>query len=236
MVEIPTHHISPECIAMEAFCNRYLYQPITGDASQFRGHVWQPTGEDCNSLRERWAIINVCVIPTQGDRNCKICAFIQNKSDNLLVWVMRHGYLCYTYRIFWLNSMRPGNTYIYLNTLRPRQNGRHFADDIFNGIFFNENVWILIKISLKFVPKGPINNIPAWVQMMAWRWPGNKPLSETMMVRLKTHICITRPQWVNSLTPGRCSSNFKTVISEHVCYVHFLSISLQMNSTKHFRQ
>ena len=37
------------------------------------------------------------------------------------------------------------------------------ADDIFKRIFFNENVWILIKISLKFVPKGPINNIPALV-------------------------------------------------------------------------
>ena len=62
--------------------------------------------------------------------------------------------------------------------------------------FFNENVWTPIKISLKFVPKGPINNIPALVQIMAWRRPGNKPLSEPMMVRLPTHICVTRPQWV----------------------------------------
>ena len=38
------------------------------------------------------------------------------------------------------------------NTLRPRQNGRHFADDIFKWIFLNENVWIPIEISLKFVP------------------------------------------------------------------------------------
>ena len=69
-----------------------------------------------------------------------------------------------------------------VNTLRPRQNGRHCADDIFKRIFFNENVWISIKISLKFVPKGPINNIPALVQIMAWRRPGDKPLSEPMMV------------------------------------------------------
>ena len=45
----------------------------------------------------------------------------------------------------------------FVNSLRPRQNGRHFADDIFKCIFLNENVWIPIKISLKFVPKGPIN-------------------------------------------------------------------------------
>ena len=85
-----------------------------------------------------------------------------------------------------------------VNTLRPRHNGRHFADDIFKCIFSNENVWIPIKISLKFVPTGSINNIPALVQIMAWRRPGDKPLSETMMVRLLTHICVTRPQWVKS--------------------------------------
>ena len=45
-----------------------------------------------------------------------------------------------------------------LNTLRPRQNGRHFADDTFKHIFLNENVRISIKISLKFVPKGPTND------------------------------------------------------------------------------
>ena len=83
------------------------------------------------------------------------------------------------------------------NTLRPRQNGRHFPDDIFKWIFLNENVWISINISLKFVPRGPINNIPTLVQVMAWRRPGDKSLSEPMMVRLPTHICVTRPQWVN---------------------------------------
>ena len=81
----------------------------------------------------------------------------------------------------------------WVNTLRPRQNGRHFADDIFKCIFQNENVWIPIKISLKFVPKGPINNILALVQIMAWRRPGDKPLSEPMMVSLPTHICVARP-------------------------------------------
>ena len=83
-----------------------------------------------------------------------------------------------------------------VNTLRPRRNERHFADDIFKRIFFNENVWISNKISLKFVRTGPINNIPGLVQIIAWRRLSNKPLSEPMMVRLPTHICVTRPQWV----------------------------------------
>ena len=52
------------------------------------------------------------------------------------------------------------------------------------------------KKSLQFVHKGPINNIPALVQIMAWRLVGAKPLSEPMMVRLPTLICVTRLQWV----------------------------------------
>ena len=83
-----------------------------------------------------------------------------------------------------------------LNTLRPRQDGRDFPDDIFLCIFLNENEWHSIKISLKFVPKVPINNIPVLVQIMAWRRPGDKPLSEPMMVVLPTHTCGIRSQWV----------------------------------------
>ena len=89
-----------------------------------------------------------------------------------------------------------------LNSFRPRQNGRLFADDTFKRIFLNENIRISIKNSLKFVPKGLINNIPALVLIMAWRRPGYKPLSEPMLVRSLMHICVTRPQWVNSEGSG----------------------------------
>ena len=77
-----------------------------------------------------------------------------------------------------------------INTLRQR----HFPDDIFKCIFFNENVRISINISLKFVPKGPIKNIPALVQIMAWRRLGDKPLFEPMLVSLLMHVCVTQPQ------------------------------------------
>ena len=86
------------------------------------------------------------------------------------------------------------------NTLRPRQNGHHFAEDILKCIFLNENVWISHKISLNFVPKGPSNNIPLLVLIMAWRRSGDKPLSEPMIVFLPTHICVTQPQWVKYIT------------------------------------
>ena len=73
---------------------------------------------------------------------------------------------CSTHVGTWINGDDKNTE---LNTLRPRRNEQHFPDDIFKRIFFNENVWISMKISLKFVPKGPINNIPALVQIMDWR-------------------------------------------------------------------
>ena len=73
-----------------------------------------------------------------------------------------------------------------LNPSRPSQNVRHFTDDTLNRNFLNANFRISIKISLKLAPKGSIKNIPALVQIMAWRRPGDKPLSEQMMVSLLT--------------------------------------------------
>ena len=84
----------------------------------------------------------------------------------------------------------PVMEFLVINTLRVKQNGHHFADDIFKSIFLNENVEFSIKISLKFVPKDPINNIPALVQIMAWGRSGNKPLSEPMMAQFNyAYMC-----------------------------------------------
>ena len=87
-----------------------------------------------------------------------------------------------------------------VNTLRSKLNGRHFPDDIFERIFVNENEWILIKISLKFVPRGLINNIPALIPLGA----GGNAISEPINIGwpwLSTHTCksVARPLWVNFL-------------------------------------
>ena len=99
--------------------------------------------------------------------------------------------------IIWDNFITISN-YRPINTQRLRQIGRHFPDNIFKWIFFDANVWIFIKMSLKFVPQGPTNNMPALVQIMAWCWPGDKPLSEPMIISWLMHICVTWPQWVKS--------------------------------------
>ena len=57
------------------------------------------------------------------------------------------------------------------------------ADDIFKCIFLNENYRIPIQISLKFVPRSPIDNKPVLVQVLAWRRIDNKPLLELMLAQ-----------------------------------------------------
>ena len=99
----------------------------------------------------------------------------------------------------WLTLFGNGMTSLF-NTLRLRQNGRHFEDDIFNCIFLNENIWISIMISPRSVPKGPVNDMPALVQIMACHLDGVKPLSEPMRVSLPMHIHVTLPQWVKYVT------------------------------------
>ena len=77
-----------------------------------------------------------------------------------------------------------------INRLRPRQNSRHFPGDIFKWIFLNQNACISIQIPLKFAPRGPVKNIPALVQIMAWRRQG------------KEHIFVTWLRWVNLVYPS----------------------------------
>ena len=79
--------------------------------------------------------------------------------------------------------------------------GRDNMAAISRTTFSNAFSWMkmcefLFKISLKFVPNVPINNISALVWIMAWCQPGDKPLSEPIMVSFRTHICIIWPQRV----------------------------------------
>ena len=70
-----------------------------------------------------------------------------------------------------------------MNSFPPRQNERHYADDSFKRIFMNEKFCISIRISLKVVPNGLINNKLALIQVMAWRRTGDKPLTELLLTQ-----------------------------------------------------
>ena len=111
----------------------------------------------------------------------------------------------------------------------------NFADGIFKCIFLNENALSSLKISsFKFLPKFRINNIPALVQIMACHWPGDKPLSEPMMVNLRTHMCVTRPHWVKEENeeglklpaPSQC----REIIEMHIYHMYMYFMLVQNNS------
>ena len=92
-----------------------------------------------------------------------------------------------------------GHSYIrYINTSRLKPKNRRSPDDILKRIFLNESCIIVMKISLRFfVPRDPMNNIPAMVQIMAWHRKAASYYLKQWWLSLMTHICDTRPQWVN---------------------------------------
>ena len=113
------------------------------------------------------------------------------------------GKICKTQRF--LKTMS-AHTHLIYWPYRPYQTGTNEAETKWTT-FRRRQFWMLFlewkcmncdKNWLNFVPTGSINNIPALVQIMAWRRTGDKPLSEPMMVSLPTHICVTRPQWVKN--------------------------------------
>ena len=103
--------------------------------------------------------------------------------------------------------------------------------DIFQTTFSKAFSWIkMFDFRLIFrrslFPKGPINdNIPALVHIMTWRRSDDKPLYEPMVVSLITHICVTRPQWVNDFVWFLC---FKLCHSIDRWYLEKILVALQV--------
>ena len=95
------------------------------------------------------------------------------------------------------------------------------SQTMFSNAFSWMKMWISLQSSLKFVPKGLINNIPSLVQIMAWRQPGDKPLSEPMMVSLLTHICVTRPQWVKHCNRSKAINRINVDLIVDVVVQHW---------------
>ena len=60
-------------------------------------------------------------------------------------------------------------------------------------IFSNAFCWMIIQISLKFIPKGPIDNMPALIQILAWRRMATSHYLNQWWPSLLTHVCVTRP-------------------------------------------
>ena len=95
----------------------------------------------------------------------------------------------------------------------PGQNGRHFADDIFKCIFMNEYFSILIRISLKFVPKGPIDNM----SVMAWCRTGDNAFTRINADPAYRRIYVVPVErWVTSSRSAQNIRHFADNISDPV--------------------
>ena len=108
-----------------------------------------------------------------------------SKTNSMKVWMSLLGY-CKCVQHYWIQwnyRLTRACWRRHINSSRPGQNGRHLADDIFKCICLNKNVRIPIQISLKFVPMRPIDDKPALVLVMAWRWSGNKQLPKPMLTQ-----------------------------------------------------
>ena len=162
----------PQSQSIMFSCGRWKFPPF------FRGG-WEPPWIAVLSVGCARRLWNSLVISREGFREewvliCKWLIIKQLNPDNgknVDYARVEFCWLCKAMQNLSLNSSLLG------------QNGRHFADDIFRCVFVNEKFCILIKISLNFVPKGPIDNNHALVYITAWRWIGDKPLSEPMLTR-----------------------------------------------------
>ena len=118
--------------------------------------------------------------------SCVSVMTTQPNAEHIAMWIYGIRSVGGTMSANWHNyhRWRPWVLWYPFSTLRPRQNGLHFAYDIFKLILKNENVCIPLTISLNFGHRAPFNNIPDLVHIMDWRRPGDKTSSEPMLVSL----------------------------------------------------
>ena len=95
----------------------------------------------------------------------------------------------------------------------------HEPDNIFRWIFTNKKFCTLIKISLIFVSKGPIDNNPALVKIMAWRRIGDKPLSEPMLTWSTDAYMRHYGRWVKEHFVLTMTSQWDSIL---YCFTHNL--------------
>ena len=67
-----------------------------------------------------------------------------------------------------------------------------------NAIFFNKNVWISLKISLKFFPRSELKICQHWCKWWLGADQATSHYLDQWWLIFPTHICVTWPQWVKS--------------------------------------
>ena len=123
------------------------------------------------------------------------------------------------------HSLHSIQMYTEFKELRPKEAGHHFTDNIFKCFFLNENLWISINISLKFVLEGQSNNIPSLIQIMACADQATSHYLNQWWLRLVTHIYTSLG--LNELRQGyhvfNVILNFSLGNVKHICIFHHFS-------------
>ena len=120
------------------------------------------------SLTVSWFVFwKICSVTAQIFKS--ICAYAKKGIYHHRMWIELLLWSWYLVIYFIFVNTKPvviqiWKLWLIITHPSPGQHGRHFADSVFKCIFVNEKFCISIKISLKFVPKGPVENNPALVQ------------------------------------------------------------------------
>ena len=144
----------------------------------------------------QWGVVN-SLLP--GRRSCNLKWATFKHMLVLYVWAFSVKFNSGECQMISLIGSDNGTavTVVELNTLRPRQNGQHFRTTFSNVFSWMKMCDLRLKFHWSLFPGVHLTIFLSLVQIMAWRCPGDKPLSEPMMFSLLMHICVTRPQCVN---------------------------------------
>ena len=117
----------------------------------------------------------------------------------------------------WLAKARPDfrirNTMLFshkVSVIYQAQTESTHCDPISFGLTHGGTIYIMIALSYLHI--STVDNKPAMVQVMAWRLPTTSHYRNQCWPSSLTHICGKGEKWVNSMNPGRFSSNFKGII------------------------
>ena len=129
--------------------------------------------------------------------------------------------------MFWCNVLRPEHNHTNILQKFSTHWGRDIMAAVSQTTFSKTFSWMKmsvfrLKSHWSLFMRFQLTNIPALVQIMALRRPGDDTLFEPMMVRLPTHIRVTRPQWVKWIKwPKFCRRGFlKMYITIYLTLIH----------------
>ena len=145
------------------YTNKYHESHLRRKPLKLFAHVLFTTFLVCTAGMQYYSLSSPANLLT--DRSCERKTLRQNGSALLIYKMYTREFLTWYYTKFGTYRGKPGNKTIsyvcWYITLRSGQNGPHFSRPHYQKYLWNETFFI--QMTLKVVPGGPINNMPALV-------------------------------------------------------------------------